>query len=155
MKMKVTHAPEATGKIVTPYAKIFRSPSENGDYWSIRYLDPTDGEIHIGFSSFVRDNVEHWLKEEFEVYDCRDKITDIDAELGKALRKVTEILMQNIRKRYAQPLNWMVERRILILRKNRFAIMGDANKKSTNNRRIFVPAISIRSHSSIGRATAL
>lgn len=94
MKMKVTPAPEATGKIVTPYAKIFRSPSKNGDCWSIRYLDPTDGEIHIGFSSFVRDNVEHWLKEEFEVYDCRDKITDIDAELGKALRKVAEILMQ-------------------------------------------------------------
>lgn len=78
-------------KIYTPYAKVICDPAEQGDYWNIHYLDPTDGKLHIGFGSYKRENVERWLKEEFVVYDTNTP--SIDAALQAALRELGEVIM--------------------------------------------------------------
>lgn len=94
MKIKVTPAPEEKQKIVTPYAKIMLSDRTDTPYWNIHYLDPTDGEIHIGFGSYYRKNVEEWLKSEFEVYDIQKERPNADTELQAALSTLAEAVVK-------------------------------------------------------------
>ena len=54
-------------KIRTPIAKIIVEWIGGRDSYSILYLDPSDGELHIGFCSSSLDFVRKWLEEEFEV----------------------------------------------------------------------------------------
>lgn len=54
-------------KIRTPVAKIIVEGLGGKDYYSILYLDPSDGELHIGFSSSNLGFVRKWLEEEFEI----------------------------------------------------------------------------------------
>lgn len=81
-------------KIVTPYAKIKCGHGDNGNYWNIHYLDPEDGEVHIGFGSYRRDLVEKWLNEEFEVYNIQEESHDFDEELRKAFRQLAKVITQ-------------------------------------------------------------
>lgn len=94
MEIKVTPAPEEKRKIVTPYAKIMLSDHSENPYWNIHYLDPTDGEIHIGFGSYCRKNVEEWLESEFEVYDIRNGKPDGDAEIRVALSALANAIVE-------------------------------------------------------------
>ena len=54
-------------KIRTPIAEIIVEGRNRNGYYSILYLDPSDGKLHIGFSSSSLDFVRKWLEEEFEV----------------------------------------------------------------------------------------
>lgn len=66
--MNVSGGTEQTKhKIRTPFAQPTVSGSAERPYYSILYLDPTDGEYHVGFGSFYLGNVFKWLKEEFEI----------------------------------------------------------------------------------------
>lgn len=66
-------ADESKHKIKTPFAKIIVEGKAGDPYYSILYLDPADGECHIGFSSYYLDNVFGWLATKFEVTEpCAD-----------------------------------------------------------------------------------
>ena len=66
-------ADECKHKIKTPFAKIIVEGKAGDPYYSILYLDPADGECHIGFSSYYLDNVFGWLATKFEVTEpCAD-----------------------------------------------------------------------------------
>lgn len=54
-------------KIRTPFAHIIVNGTPQRPYYSILYLDPADGEYHVGFGSFYLGNVFKWLREEFEL----------------------------------------------------------------------------------------
>ena len=54
-------------KIRTPFAHIIVNGTPQSPYYNILYLDPADGEYHIGFGSFNLSNVFKWLIEEFEL----------------------------------------------------------------------------------------
>lgn len=54
-------------RIRTSVAKIIVGGRGGRDYYSILYLDPSDGKLHIGFSSSNLGFVRKWLEEEFEV----------------------------------------------------------------------------------------
>ena len=58
---------QAKHKIRTPFAYITVNGSAERPYYNILYLDPTDGEYHVGFGSFYLGNVFKWLREEFEI----------------------------------------------------------------------------------------
>ena len=62
-------SPESVKKarIRTSVAKIIVEGRGGRDYYSILYLDPSDGRLHIGFSSSNLGFVRKWLEEEFEV----------------------------------------------------------------------------------------
>lgn len=94
MEIKVTPVPEEKRKIVTPYAKIMLSDYSEKPYWNIHYLDPTDGEIHIGFGSYYRKNVEEWLESEFEVYDVQKESPNADTELRAALSDLAKAVLK-------------------------------------------------------------
>lgn len=93
MEFKVTPAPEVDRKIVTPYAKIMLSDHSEKPYWNIHYLDPTDGEIHIGFGSFDRKNVEQWLESEFEAYGVHRSKPNPDSEIRTALSALAKAIV--------------------------------------------------------------
>lgn len=57
-------------KIKTTFAKIIVGGTAKNPYYNILYLDPTDGNYHIGFGSKCLDYVFKWLAEEFEVADA-------------------------------------------------------------------------------------
>lgn len=54
-------------RIRTAVAKIIVEGLEGKDYYSILYLDPSDGKLHIGFSSSNLGFVRKWLEEEFDI----------------------------------------------------------------------------------------
>lgn len=54
-------------KIRTPFAHIIVNGTPQSPYYNILYLDPADGEYHVGFGSFYLGNVFKWLREEFEL----------------------------------------------------------------------------------------
>ena len=54
-------------RIRTSVAKIIVEWRGGRDYYSILYFDPSDGRLHIGFSSSNLGFVRKWLEEEFEV----------------------------------------------------------------------------------------
>ena len=54
-------------RIRTSVAKIIVEGRGGRDYYSILYFDPSDGRLHIGFSSSNLGFVRKWLEEEFEV----------------------------------------------------------------------------------------
>jgi hypothetical protein len=54
-------------RIRTTFAYIIVTGSAHRPYYNILYLDPTDGEYHVGFGSFYLGNVFKWLREEFEL----------------------------------------------------------------------------------------
>lgn len=54
-------------KIRTPFAHIIVNGTLQSPYYNILYLDPADGEYHVGFGSFYLGNVFKWLREEFEL----------------------------------------------------------------------------------------
>lgn len=94
MAIKVTSMPGSNRKIVTPYAKIILSDRSDKPYWNIHYLDPADGEIHIGFGSYCRKNVEEWLENEFEVYEVQNGKPTQDAEIRTALSTLAEAVVK-------------------------------------------------------------
>lgn len=47
------------------FKKLTAKKMDGENYYSIHYLDETDGEIHIGFSSFGLDVISEFLKEYF------------------------------------------------------------------------------------------
>lgn len=67
--MNETKSPENVkkAKIRTSIAKIIIGGVRGNPCYSILYLDPSDGELHIGFSSYSLIFVLKWLDEEFEV----------------------------------------------------------------------------------------
>lgn len=54
-------------RIQTPFAHIIVNGTPQSPYYNILYLDPADGEYHVGFGSFYLGNVFKWLREEFEI----------------------------------------------------------------------------------------
>ena len=68
---------EKPAKIKTHFAKIFVGGTVEKPYFSILYFDPTDGDYHIGFSSFCLDHVFKWLSEEFELTPCEFDIVPV------------------------------------------------------------------------------
>ena len=56
-----------TARIRTSVAKIIVEGRGGREYYSILYLDQSDGRLHIGFSSSNLGFVRKWLEEEFEV----------------------------------------------------------------------------------------
>ena len=62
-----SEAGQAKHKIRTPFAHIIVNGTLQNPYYNILYLDPTDGEYHVGFGSFYLGNVFKWLREEFEL----------------------------------------------------------------------------------------
>ena len=56
-----------TTKIKTHFARIIVDGTAETPYYNILYFDPTDREYHIGFGSYLLENVFKWLSEEFEI----------------------------------------------------------------------------------------
>ena len=58
-------------KIKTNFAKVIVDIIDEKPYYNILYLDPRDGEYHVGYGSYVIENTFGWLTELFElVNDC-------------------------------------------------------------------------------------
>ena len=68
---------EKPAKIRTHFARIFVGGSAEKPCFNILYLDPTDGEYHIGFSSFSLEWVFKWLAEEFEIIPCEVEVAPV------------------------------------------------------------------------------
>ena len=71
-------------KIKTKFAQMIVDICEGKPYYSIVYLDPNDGEYHVGYSSFDIKNTIEWLHEEFEIVGDRyfNPIADLKEEVN-------------------------------------------------------------------------
>lgn len=54
-------------KIKTHFARIVVGGTAEKPCYGILYFDPSDGEYHQGFGSYVLEYVFNWLAEEFEI----------------------------------------------------------------------------------------
>lgn len=69
--------------IKTKFAQMIVDICEGKPYYSIVYLNPNDGEYHVGYSSFDIKNTIEWLHGEFEIVGDRyfNPIADLKEEV--------------------------------------------------------------------------
>lgn len=76
---------ECTEKIKVSSAEIVVHGTREKPYYEIKYNDLSDGQYHVGYSSYNLDSVFEWMEECFEIVDqAADTIESLSAKLQAA-----------------------------------------------------------------------
>lgn len=80
-------------KIKTHFAQIIVDIIDNEPYYNIWYIDPRDGEYHVGYGSYALENTHKWLMENFELAEGRacDPVTKLQEELKIRCCEIAEL----------------------------------------------------------------